>query len=69
VEKLKKALNNVVFWDLRLFANVAKFDRFVEVVGGSSGGEERIGDKRVEGENIRKDKVGKKTECVGGEGE
>ncbi|GAU10944.1 hypothetical protein TSUD_112380 [Trifolium subterraneum] len=28
VMKLKKTLNSVYFWDLRLFANVAKFDRF-----------------------------------------
>lgn len=59
VEKLKKALNNVVFWDLRLFANVAKFDRFIEKNRGSAGGEERNGGKRVEGENNRGNKEGK----------
>lgn len=35
MEKLNKALNNVFFCDLRLFVNVAKFDRFVKEEGGS----------------------------------
>jgi len=56
VEKLKKALNNVFFWDLRLFANVAKFDRFVDDEGGS-----------VEGEKIKGDKEGKIRGCWRGE--
>ncbi|GAU51956.1 hypothetical protein TSUD_417420, partial [Trifolium subterraneum] len=39
VEKLRKALNSIQFWELRLFANIAKYDRFVrkeniEDVGG-----------------------------------
>ena len=58
VAKLNKALNNVYFGDLRLFANVAKFDRFVkeeermeDVVGReqrwSSEGEKNIGGVKV----------------------
>jgi len=61
VEKLKKALNNVFFfWDLRLFANVAKFDRFDVVDGGSAGGVELDVRNRNEGEKNRGNKEGKK---------
>jgi len=58
VTKLNKAFNNVYFGDLRLFANVAKFDRFVkeeermeDVVGRdqrSSGEGEKNGEMKVE---------------------
>jgi hypothetical protein len=44
VTKLNKALNNVFFGDLRLFANVDKFDRFVkeeERLEGGVGREQR----------------------------
>ena len=57
---MKKALNNVFFWDLRLFANVAKFDRFVKVVDGSVGGVAREFPRKLEGEkkrNGRKEKI------------
>jgi len=37
VAKLNKALNNVFFGDLRLFVNVAKFDRFVKEEGSKEG--------------------------------
>jgi len=62
VTKLNKALNNVYFGDLRLFANVAKFDRFVKE-------EERMEDvvgrdQRSSGEGEKKwwDEGRKKTE-------
>ena len=46
--KLNKALNNVSFRDQKLFANVAKFDRFGRDVGSSvrKGDEEKILEKR-----------------------
>ncbi|GAU23785.1 hypothetical protein TSUD_26930 [Trifolium subterraneum] len=55
--KLQKALNNVIFWDLRLYANVAKFDRFVreERVGGSVGGS-GVGGGEGEKNNIKREK-------------
>ncbi|GAU51009.1 hypothetical protein TSUD_377370 [Trifolium subterraneum] len=51
--KLKKALNNVFFWDHRLFANVAKYDRFVTeepVIAGVEGNlsQPREGEKKNE---------------------
>jgi len=66
VEKLKKALNNVFFWDLRLFANVAKYDRFVEVVDGSVGGVAREFPSRLEGEKKKEWKEGKNKREVKG---
>jgi len=50
VAKLNKALNNVFFWDLRLFANVAKFDRFVKEEGSKEGEVGRTKQGRDEGE-------------------
>ncbi|GAU10368.1 hypothetical protein TSUD_422760, partial [Trifolium subterraneum] len=44
VEKLRKALNTVQFWDLRLFANVAKYDRFVRKVSNEGVGGGRVGE-------------------------
>nr|ABN08666.1 RNA-binding region RNP-1 (RNA recognition motif) [Medicago truncatula] len=61
VEKLKKALNNVSFWDRRLFANVAKFDRFDAADGGSARSVEYDVGKKHEGEKNRGNKEGKKS--------
>ncbi|GAU41532.1 hypothetical protein TSUD_140630 [Trifolium subterraneum] len=52
--KLKKALNNLYFWDLKLFANVAKYDRFVSENKGEIKGEGKVRHKHIGGvENSR----------------
>ena len=61
IDKLKKAIKNVFFRDFRLFANVAKFDRFVDKEGGSVGGVVKNGGMGFEGEKNGGNKVGKKS--------
>ncbi|GAU32903.1 hypothetical protein TSUD_152630 [Trifolium subterraneum] len=58
VMKLQKALNSVYFWDLRLFANVARFDRFEgqgREIG--NGGLSGVGDVGEGGYNNVQEKV------------
>ncbi|GAU21222.1 hypothetical protein TSUD_11400 [Trifolium subterraneum] len=54
--KLKKALNSVYFWDLRLFANVTKYDRF-EGQGRENGEGGFRGAGDVELEKVKDDAV------------
>ncbi|GAU27978.1 hypothetical protein TSUD_373730 [Trifolium subterraneum] len=70
MDKLKKALNNVYFWDMQLFANVAKYDRFEKDSRGGKGDGERQKPRRDEGEK-NKGSIGvkNKREIVGSAGE
>jgi hypothetical protein len=68
VAKLNKAINDVFFRDLRLFENVAKFDRFVKEEGRHEGVVGRV-NRRNEGEKNGGLKEGKKSrELKGVEG-
>ncbi|MCH93352.1 RNA-binding protein 25-like, partial [Trifolium medium] len=54
VLKLKKALNNIVFWDQKLFANTAKFDRFVRKGLDYVEADGRLKETKVGGEGVGK---------------
>ncbi|GAU46316.1 hypothetical protein TSUD_243380, partial [Trifolium subterraneum] len=56
VEKLRKALNSIQFWEIRLFANIAKYDRFVRKanIEGVGGGRVGVGGSLSKEKKVRR---------------